>query len=61
MNSQENQLSTNEKVCPYCKSGNVEFESGRTLGVGQPMKNVDRFAFKCKDCNHQFTYTGKMS
>jgi len=61
MNSQENQSVTNEKVCPNCKSRKVELESGRTLGVGQPMKNVDRFTFKCKDCNCQFTYTGKMS
>ena len=61
MDSQENQLSTSEKVCPYCKSANVVWlGTGRTVGVGQPMKNDDRFSFNCKECNRQFTYTGAM-
>jgi transposase-like protein len=60
MENQEATLSTNVKVCPHCMSPNVKWlGTGRTTGVGEPMKEVDRFSFKCKVCNKIFTYTGE--
>lgn len=62
MENQEAPLSSSTKVCPYCESTNVEwFGTGRSSGVGEPMKEADRFTFQCKECDREFTYTGKMT
>ena len=57
----EEMMMTSSKICPKCGSRNVVWMGGgRVVGSGEPMKEVDRFTFECKDCSTVFTYSGKM-
>ena len=44
-----------KKICPKCNSLNVqEMGAGHVAGVGEPMKDIDRFQYECCDCRHIF-------
>ena len=53
-------LTTRERKCPKCGRSNiVDMGSAHVTGSGQPMRDVDQFQYRCRDCNTEFWSLGK--
>jgi uncharacterized protein with PIN domain len=47
-----------KKRCAECDSLNVKaIGAGHVTGVGEPMRDVDKFQYECYDCGHIFWLT----
>jgi len=60
----DNVPDSTEKICPHCKSGDVEFAGAShgagSIGPGGQLPEPTHFLFECRKCQGLFHYHGKM-